>query len=291
MSNKESIKLLEVGIDYITATSRSTAPITGLYAFGTHLIREQVQKGCKLRKTRALGYVGSSAGSCQVGIRHDGCIVRLSSEVAREHWNQTADLSDNVTRLDLQLTELPRDGPSARLRDIWRARGRRVKGMGRPSKFKAIMGEGGIETIMVGSRASERYMRIYDKGKESKMQQYQGALRWELEMKHDLARAFVEYLVRREDQEAQIVAEIAKFARDRANQDVADSDIAEFVRDEINSSQSLDQPATVLKSVAFLGVCIKPLILRLWRAGYHQEVLEAIGLDEYVLRKPAPGDE
>src|SRR4030095_8560534 len=93
-----------VGVDYITATSHSGPSTRHLCAFAKWLVSQEVEKGCRARSSRTTGYCGEIAGSICYGVSQQGGIVRASSEVGREHWQQLLTLSDNVTRLDLQVT-------------------------------------------------------------------------------------------------------------------------------------------------------------------------------------------
>src|SRR5829696_6782177 len=108
-------KVLDSGIDYITATARGRNTESSLSAFGRFIVNEQIQRGEKVRNFYFSGYRGSVAGSASYGVRHDGSVIRLSSGVAKEYWAQVYHLCTNVSRLDLQVTVRPAEGPIERL--------------------------------------------------------------------------------------------------------------------------------------------------------------------------------
>jgi hypothetical protein len=282
VSSQDLTRILEVGIDYITATSHSTSSLSGLGAFGAYLVRDAVKRGSKRTASRALGYTGAHAEGVSVGTRHDGCIVRLSGETAREHWNQALDLSDNVTRLDLQVTEVPPEGPARRLAGVWRHRGAGGKGLGRHSKMKAVVSQKAVETIMIGSRQSDRYMRIYDKFEESRLNRYKGAVRWELELKKEIAREMAIQLSLSEAHEDQVIAQVSKFVRDRVTHLLLDMRWPGIVPDEIKIGRQDALAVSAERSCRFLAVSVKPLCQRLVQAGHRDLVLRSLGFDDLV---------
>lgn len=296
----------EVDCDYITATASQGEAGESLYSFGHYLVRAEISRGAKVRASRAGGYSTTVAGSCSVGRRHDGVCVRGAGHVAAEHWQQITDLSENVTRLDLQVTTVPPEGVSSRLRSVWAGRNRGMSANGRPAKIKAILGPHGCETIMVGSRQSQRYGRFYDKHTESGIKEYLGCLRWELELKGELARSIAHRLTLTERYRAEIAAMVVSFVKERGKHNLRLSEgipgagaLSCLLNDgEVLQSSLTDcccshcQRAPVLRSIpevsrglAFIGNNAKPTVQRLIAAGYGEEVIEQLGLTEYLQRR------
>lgn len=293
----------EVDCDYITATATQGAPSESLYSFGHYLVRVEGSRGAKIRASKAGGYFTQIAGSCAVGRRHDGVCLRASGHVAAEHWQQICDLSTNITRLDLQVTTIPPEGVNSRLRSVWAGRNAGVEANGRPATIKAIVGPNGFETLMIGSRASQRYGRFYDKHAESGLSEYLGCLRWEVEYKGDLARAIAHRLTLTERYKPEIAAMIVSFVKERGKWNLRLGEGMPgigLLASSRNDGEVLQSPltdcsclrcsgSTVLKSIpevsralAFIGNNARPTVQRLIAAGYGEQVIEQLGLTDYL---------
>jgi hypothetical protein len=175
--------IVDSGIDYITAVYKGPRSDSDLASFGRFIVGEQRQLGEKESNFHFSGYRGLSCGSASFGVRWDSQIVRLSSSCAKEHWNQAYNLASNVTRLDLQITVLPPEGPQARLAKHHREMLRAKRGRGRARKFKFWYGPNGPESAIFNSRKSDIFNRAYDKGLESGYEEFAGTLRYESELK------------------------------------------------------------------------------------------------------------
>ena len=180
------------------------------------MVQQEQEAGEKWRSFRWSGYAGEMCGSAAFGRRHDSQIVRLSSKVAREFWAQAFALSTNVTRLDLQVTVLPKNGPTQRLAQHHRQLRRKNRGVGRPAKFKVWYGPDGPEAAVLGKRVSDWFGRIYDKGLESGLAEYQGALRYEVELKRKVALVHANGLERSESEAQYCARVISAFVLKRA---------------------------------------------------------------------------
>lgn len=90
-----------------------------------------------------------------------------------------------VTRVDLAI-----DVENSQLtpKELCKENLKAYKGKGRTPKFITVLGDKGAWTVYVGSRQSEKYLRIYDKAKEQG--DYESdRVRIELECKGDIAKA------------------------------------------------------------------------------------------------------
>jgi hypothetical protein len=273
----------EVGIDYITATTMARYSDSGLDSFGRFIVDEQIHAGERERPFRFSGYVGRSAGSATYGRRPDGGLVRLSGATAGEHWEQCVALASNVSRLDLQATIRPDDGPTERLRKHYSQVRRQPKQRGRPSSFKLWVGPGGPESLMLGARASDRYGRIYDKGLESRVAEYEGMLRYELELKGGLSFRMACELASSPSQRSLVVQELLRFFKVRAMRVPELESQANYLRGDMPSSlvvsASVDRRATRLR---WLRNSVEPCVRELVAAGMLDQVLTALNLDQLV---------
>ena len=184
-----SFDLVSSGIDYATFTVKTGSRAIQAFDRARAILDQEEASGDKAKRWAAFGYVGWAGSHIGVGRRLDGAIVRLSGALANAYWRVFHAVSDNCTRLDCAVTAHTADTgysvAGAARRDFVRWRhdhDRRVKSAyidGRP--------EG--ETFYLGSRASEKYGRIYDKYAEQPGAYTDGTWRWELELKGDIALA------------------------------------------------------------------------------------------------------
>lgn len=135
----------------------------------------------------ALGYQGLSYGPAAYGTRADGAMYQVSGAAAHEAFAEGAPHT-NISRLDLAVTvwlgDQARDIPRlTRDQAIAGRAGRR----GRPVRVTFIDGCGDGDTCYIGSRLSDSYIRVYDKGAEAKEDAYAGSVRYEVELKGPLA--------------------------------------------------------------------------------------------------------
>jgi len=273
-------ELKEVGCDYITATSPSPSFTTGLAEFGSFLVREQTRQGAKRRDSKAGGYQTMSAGSVSVGVRYDGALVRVWGEVAKENWSQVVDLASNITRFDAQLTGEFEGGPSKTMEKIWKQNRGWTSGSGRRSKVKERSGPSGIESMEFCSRQSEFFARIYDKFLQSKLPWYENCLRFELELKGSLAYQYSRALTLKPDPEQELFNYILDWSKNKLQVCILARGCASSAPSGCERLRSRRLSADCYRSLEYLKKQVSPLIQRLSAAGYRNQCLEVLGLQE-----------
>jgi DNA relaxase NicK len=134
------------------------------------------------------GYQGFRTRGLQWGERPDSTIVRLSSDEARWNWWEFYELSENVTRVDWQVTHRAALSPFKRVlahhrqaRKYWRKR------RDGPT-ITMITDDRQGATLYLGKRSSRLLLRCYNKHAESMDQRYEGCVRYEVEMKGELGK-------------------------------------------------------------------------------------------------------
>lgn len=130
-----------------------------------------------------MGYEGTQVGTAAWGLGEQGCIFQVSGPLA--HNALLLDLPrTGVPRLDLQVTTWgepsPQDIPRHVSRETLSAR---EGARGRPWKIALIDGFGSGDTCYIGSRTSDCFIRVYDKGAETASEDYAGSVRYEVELK------------------------------------------------------------------------------------------------------------
>lgn len=177
----------DIGVDWMTLTTKDPQrALEWAEAFSAVAAQEQT-RGHKWGDARFFGYVGQSCGHVFYGKRSDGALVRLSSAIAEECGALFSPDACHCTRIDLQVTvELATAAPYL-LERMYEAATEAPKKVGRAVGYTLIKASDGSRTLYVGSRTSARYGRIYDKGMEQTLGQPGKLMRFELEVKDDLA--------------------------------------------------------------------------------------------------------
>lgn len=275
-------------------------------------MEREVERGEEVRPFRFSGYNGYYAGSVSFGRRYDGDILRLSSAAAKEHWAQSVLFSTNVSRLDVQVTVRPPEGTQRRLLKHHQQIRRLQRKRGRPATFKFWYGPSGPEAAMLGSRQSDFFGRIYDKGIESRLPEYEGTLRYEVELKRSPAKALSAQLDQTEFSEAIIASVVHKFVSVRgcrlstwSNIEGATLDAGSSlnIRDRDINVCSQESPFASRKSVRDLGEgrarrralwlynCVRPSVKEFVERGETEMVLGALGLTNVTQPSSVLSDE
>lgn len=187
----------------MTCTARPGMRARALSAAGNHWLDERATEGYDVKVWRWNGYEGHVVDGLSVGTRDDGTIVRLSGTMANRHWLSAMTLNDNVSRIDIQTTILDREMETdfARVGYIKAAEMPRVQSGQLRTQWVVSTPDG--STLNIGSRSSERYLRLYDKTAESNGEYPQRCWRYEVEYKGGRARQVAGQLFTSRDTTAQ----------------------------------------------------------------------------------------
>jgi hypothetical protein len=233
--------------------------------------RERI-RGLEPREWRWNGYKGICIPECAYGVRHDGGIVRLSGALAHRWWDQIIRRAERVTRLDVEVT-VGGIAPGLNLAADARAAADAYKPLtGRPAEWTYIVTKQRGATCYVGSRASARYCRLYDKGAEEGGPHLSGKWRYEVEVKDEVARALGPAL---EQSTAPALACISI---------VHDHFCQRGVQPAFAPAGAVPQyipaqvPTDVERTLEWFRKWVAPSVSRLRLKGYEGAVLEALGL-------------
>lgn len=224
------------------------------------------------------GYRGLKCGQVEVGERFDSTIVRLSGKAAHDWLADKLPIGHNVTRLDIAYTVwgVSEQSPQIALHSVETEQYRKSLQF-RPYKVRLIDGKGDGDTLYIGSRSSEIWVRIYDKERSpNTTPDYKEALRYEIELKSEAATQAVDRITRNGYSAASCLAVLAGVLDRRGVVPLGTRDLQRPVF----PPSSL--PVSSLEStLSWLSVQVKPTVMRLMREGYELEVLEAMGLERY----------
>lgn len=182
-------RVVDAGVDWCTATATKSTEREKLRDVAEVLVSDRLDEGYEAKKWHWNGYAGTVQEGLAVGERDDSLIVRLSGEFAQRWWFLAAYRANRVTRLDLQVTI---DGVPAGV-DLTAAGAEQAKlaprRRGAPLSWQRIESASKGCTLYLGSRASERVYRLYDKGAEEGADHLSGKWRYECELKDETALA------------------------------------------------------------------------------------------------------
>jgi DNA relaxase NicK len=176
------------GVDWITCTQSREFPEKHLRDIAFNLLESEESAGNKCSPWSSRGYVGYQAGGVRIGVRPDSWCVQLSSSVARDNWKQVYDERTNLSRIDVQTTVQFETSQPYIIKTLHRDALEPHKRPGRPSERRLISSTTKGDTLYIGRRVSQVYLRAYDKGVEQQSHEAGKLLRYEAELKGDRAR-------------------------------------------------------------------------------------------------------
>jgi DNA relaxase NicK len=202
--NLQNSAVKSATVDYITATTGERKANTWLAGFGERLLRQEMAAGNDTSSFWLHSLAGLSCGSVQLATSMDRVMIRLSSHLAAKYWQRVAQRASNISRLDLQTTiHVP--GAESKLAARLERRALRYVDQ-HDSRLTVELRRNNRtgQTLYLGSRTSDSFSRIYDKGKESKLPELKDHWRGELELHRAQAMSAATVLLDSEDTDAQL---------------------------------------------------------------------------------------
>ena len=221
------------------------------------------------------GYIGYKVGQVCIGERPDGCIVRLEGKAAHDWAMAGLPIGHNVTRLDIALTIWGiSDQSEVIARHNVEGVAHRKSLQSRPYAVRLIDGNGDGDTLYLGARSSELFVRIYDKERSPNGgATYKTALRYECECKEQLAQRAYQGCVNPRYSATSCLPILAGLLARRGISPVGVGSVfAKLI------SPSIAPVSDLESSLSWLAVQVRPTIARLMAEGYEEEVLTALGL-------------
>lgn len=264
--------LIDVGVDWFTSTAVDGPTARLMLLSADRILSQEQRRGFYVKPWTMSGYSGWKCGRLQFGERPDGAIVRLTSDLAASEWWTIYQITGRCTRIDLQATLLlgseVNDAIEAMVKSVLRFYQGRSDG---PKVTKWSDNQGGA-TVYLGSRQSLLFFRGYNKGAQSGLDEFEGALRLELEVKSDAATLVIGRMLSSETVHSGILSELASYLHDRGiSTNLAFASPRSYherhlmVNDEVTSLNWLRRQ-------------IRPSVQRLIERGLVDEVLDALGL-------------
>lgn len=175
------------GVDWITATAQKGSTRWDMSEFCRTERERIMDSGGTIKMGYRLGYYGWQTEGFFHGQREGGSIVVASGAVAHNIHRSIANVSDNISRLDLQVTvSTPVERPNLA------AQAYHCIKSGSPAEVKVknvtyIESHPKGATTSIGKRSSDGYGRLYDKATESGLGEPRTRWRYEVEFKRNHA--------------------------------------------------------------------------------------------------------
>lgn len=237
-------------------------------------------QGARLEPYKRLGYEGNYAVGAFYGEREDGSLWQFPGGIAHEAFIALAPYADRSSRIDVQVTfEQDPFNPNWAAEEYDRLM-TNVKGakIGSVKGLELYTNNKGGQTIYVGSRQSDSYICIYQKGAQTGEDIYQNCWRVECRYKNRYAAMLQEKLKRQTRTLSQAAYAVVLSHAERAGIDLALDP---------RPSLSIEPPrgavkSDVLATLQWLEKSVRPAINRLRKLGIERDALLALGLVDLI---------
>lgn len=273
--------LVSADVDYLRLTATQSMGIEQLWELAGEVGEELVGAGDQVRDdVGLLGYRGHQVGRhLYFGQGRDGAMLQASSTAAPRLLAEGGKVEARyfkATRVDLQVTA-QQDGAPGRMffrevAEVSHAAAQHITGRrSRPWQVALRDEFGRGDTVYLGSRVSESFGRIYDKGRESPELFQLGAVRYETELKGSQALRMFNQLCGQADVASFVAGYVDGWYDARGVKLPLDVELVEQLR-------TIPHYTDAARQLKWLREGVAPAVGRLLAAGYREQVLAALGL-------------
>lgn len=269
------------GVDWLTVTVKDLSRQGLLCDEANRLMDALKAKGNTQKIWKFKGYNGYICGSVRWGTRDDGSILMLSGEGASLNWPVALAWCDNCSRIDLAVTVTMIAARPHIARDAYEVLVPPCSDVKSPRKLSFITNSDGGETMYIGSRMSDQYGRLYDKGIEAcENTDVKPGLIWRYEVEFKqyraqrIAKELLKYAKTSENYTENLGETVYKWFLSRGVQPIFSPYNAQPFHTEVYARLSDDDV-----TLRWLSTQVSPSVARLNKNGRGEEVLEALGLN------------
>lgn len=189
MDERPDYPIVSSGLDWVTTFNADNFNIVMCGEYMEGLQEELKSRGHDISKGCRMGYVGWQSDGAFHGFNEKRTLAILTSDLAREFGVGLLRVSQQASRLDIQVTiDASAERPVLSLNTYHFAR-QSGGGRGRPRELKLTQTHPQGDTLNVCKRTSDSYGRLYDWGAAHKMEEKHRLWRFEVETKRDYCRA------------------------------------------------------------------------------------------------------
>lgn len=268
------------GVDWLTVTVKDPERQGLLCDEANRLMDGLKWQGYTQKVWRFKRYNGYMCGSVRWGTREDGSILMLSGEEASLNWPVALAWCDNCSRIDLAVTVTLIAAQPHIARDAYELLVPPNSDVKAPRKMTFITTNDGGETFYIGSRMSDQYGRLYDKGKEMRENtDIEPGLIWRYEVEFKqyraqrIAKELLKYAKTSENYTENLGETVYKWFLSRGVSPIFAAYNEQPFHTEVYAKLSDDDV-----TLRWLSTQVAPSVARLNRNGKGKSVLEALGL-------------
>lgn len=276
MLSYPSVVSIAASCDWLTLTFKEGYVRKYVSEDAHELLAKYTREGAEGETWAWMGFEGWSIAGVSWGTREDCDILRLSGGMAELLFSRFCHHPCNCSRLDVALTV----SFGKPIHHVASLSYQAIELMAEPTIQRVnslIVNTRGGETLYIGSRSSDQFGRVYDKGVESGRKEMGLEWRYEVEFKSERAGQVLKRLTSTKDRPTLYVALVATFFEKRG-----------VGMPSIQRGMDIEVPLPVVavsddRAVAWLAKQVRPTVHRLLQKGKGPEVLIALGLGKDYL--------
>lgn len=266
-----AVEKAEATIDWLTLTIKEGMAREYVKESARSYLLAQERDGEDIIKWYGLGYQGLAVPGFSWGERGDSDIIKLTGYHADILMSRFTRYNMRCTRVDLAVTVRFVEAAKNVASRLWTKI--TVEQEPDPRRVVSLVtSTKGGQTLYMGSRSSDQYLRLYDKGAESGTA-LEGVLwRWEVEYKGERAPIVWERLTSARNRSTMIAATVAAYC-DKRHIPVPWKPGKEVINAQVHTA-----PKTVEAQLAWLRSQVRGTVQRLRAKGYSRAVDDALGI-------------
>lgn len=267
--------ILETGVDWITATSKTGASRYDMQMLAEDSFHRLMDAGETISNQKRQGFTGWAAEGLFFGERHGEAMMIASGHRAKDIWLATANVADNVSRIDLQTTIWTyRERPNI-AKVVYEEIKRGLNGSIPIKNATYIEGHPHGQTVNVNKRASDQSGRIYDKASEGKLGLPCSIWRYEIEVRRRAAGSALAHLRSDHRTDAVAVRLVFDWFRRRGI-------LPLFNPDDVSRSREIRVGSKKGDTMAWFRDTLSKTVARQVEQHGRERVIQALGLNEPI---------
>lgn len=264
--------VLNAGVDWITVTSVTENDTLEMGRVRDAMVEVASDSDIIPQRWSAMGYSGSDWGQIKMGVRGENeAILILSGNICSKTVLRYEIAPERVTRLDLQVTVgLAKPAPTY-VQDLYKLLPSLTE-YSRYAKITSYISGAYGDTIYIGKRGRNQFLRIYDKSLDLGYKKLGSAYRYEVEYRREAAKTAMRRLNLEEAKTSYILGQVTAELEKRC------------IRSSFGANSSVDAievsavVTTADSKLAWLSRCVTPVVIQLLNLGYEEEVLNCLKL-------------
>lgn len=275
--HQTTIDKVTAGVDWITGTLPSGALDYQTWIGDNYYALQQVALGGELIESRRLqGFEGMGFGQTFVGSNEERAMAQFSGERANWAYPYLDHPKVHISRLDIQITVQTDEMDANQGKRCLRAARTNNKNLpaNKRRRIDFWLGEGGADTVYIGSASSPIRVRIYNKEAQSEDIRFTRCWRYEVVYRNEVATSVFRSLVLKGDQ-------ATSFCLQSVIGRLSERGVVVCGLEHIEAEplEAIVKPPTdVERKLKWLNKQVKPTIDKLREAGYGTEAARAMGL-------------